>query len=178
MLVKKLPIQKIVSGGQTGVDRAALDVGLAFNLPIAGWCPKDRHAEDGPIPSHYPLHDTPSPNYSQRTEWNVRDSDGTLVLTCGKPTGGTTLTIRLAKRHHKPLLVIDLDQNPKPSEVSSWLIQHNIHILNIAGPRQSTHPAVYQLAYTFMDTVLNGDEGDGADRMGSETENDHTRWRS
>jgi len=149
-----IPIQKIVPGGQTGVDRAALDLGLALNIPIGGWCPKDRHAEDGSIPPHLPLQETPSAKHSQRTEWNVRDSDGTLLLTCGNPTGGTALTIRLAKQHHKPHLVIDLNQNPKPSEVYSWLIQHNIHILNIAGPRQSTYPAIYQLAFTFLKTLF------------------------
>lgn len=154
MPTKKLPIQKIVSGGQTGVDRAALDFGLAFNIPIGGWCPKGRQAEDGSIPSHYPLQETPSPKPSQRTEWNVRDSDGTLVLTCGNPTGGTALTIRLGKHHHRPHLVIDLNTHPKPSEAFPWLIQHNIHVLNIAGPRQSTFPAIYQLAYAFLKTLL------------------------
>jgi len=146
----KLPILKIVSGGQTGVDRAALDLGLDLNIPIGGWCPKGRHAEDGPIPPHYPLEETSSQRLSQRTAWNVRDSDGTLVLTCGPPTGGTALTVRLAKRQHKPYLVMDLDQNPVISEVSTWLIQHHIHHLNVAGPRQSTYPAIYQLAFAFL----------------------------
>ncbi len=177
MPVKKLPIQKIVSGGQTGVDRAALDLGLALHVPIGGWCPKDRRAENGPIPSHYPLQDTPSSKLFLRTEWNVRDSDGTLLLTCGNPTGGTALTIRLVKQYRKPYLVIDLNKPSDPSEVSSWLIEHNIHILNIAGPRQSTYPAIYQLAYTYMETVLNSDEGDRTDRMGSEKGNDYPRGR-
>jgi len=150
----QLSIQKIVSGGQTGVDRAALDLGRDLDIPIGGWCPKGRHAEDGPIPSHYPLQDTPSPKVSQRTEWNVRDSDGTLVLTSGNPTGGTALTTRLAKLHHKPLLVLDLDQNPQITEVWTWLIYHDIHILNIAGPRQSTYPAIYQSAYAFLKALL------------------------
>lgn len=154
MQKSKLLIQKIVSGGQTGVDRAALDVGLALNIPIGGWCPKGRYAEDGPIPHHYPLRDTPSQKLSQRTEWNVRDSDGTLVLTCGNPTGGTALTIRLAKLHGKPYFVMDLDQNREESTVTSWLIQHNIRHLNIAGPRQSTYPAIYQLAYAFLNKLF------------------------
>ncbi len=146
----KLHIQKIVSGGQTGVDRAALDLGMHLDIPIGGWCPKGRHAEDGPIPSHYPLQSTPSPQLSQRTAWNVRDSDGTLILTCGIPTGGTALTIRLAKCQYKPCLVLDLHQNPHRTEVWAWLIQHDICILNIAGPRLSTYPAIYQLAYEFL----------------------------
>ena len=78
-------LAKIVSGGQTGVDRAALDVALDLSLPCGGWCPKGRKAEDGPIAAHYPLTETPLDSYPQRTEWNVRDSDGTLVLTRGKP---------------------------------------------------------------------------------------------
>src|SRR5438552_18876277 len=86
----------IHSGGQTGVDRAALDVALELGLPCGGWCPKGRRAEDGPIPARYPLIETSSPFYPQRTKRNVLDSDGTLILTFGCPTGGTALTIRTA----------------------------------------------------------------------------------
>ena len=84
-------IARLVSGGQTGVDRAALDVARELAIPSGGWCPKGRKAEDGKIDDSYPLVESPSASYSQRTRWNVRDSDGTLVLTCGKLTGGTLL---------------------------------------------------------------------------------------
>ena len=82
-------LTRIVSGGQTGVDRAALDVALELSIPCGGWCPKGRKAEDGALPARYPLKETPSEEYAQRTTWNVRDSDGTLILTHGAPTGGT-----------------------------------------------------------------------------------------
>lgn len=148
------PLRRIISGGQTGVDRAALDVALNQSIPIEGWCPKGRLAEDGPLPHHYHLQETPSSRPSQRTEWNVRDSDGTLVLTYHKPTGGTALTLRCAQRLHKPYLVIHLDQNPESRRVTDWLIQYNIHDLNIAGPRESTCPTIYQSAYAFLQKLV------------------------
>src|SRR5437867_4357828 len=93
---------KIVSGGQTGVDRAALDVALELGVKCGGWCPQGRRAEDGRIDERYPLQETPWDGYPQRTEWNVRDSDGTLILTCGEPDRGTALTIELVQRKKKP----------------------------------------------------------------------------
>ena len=106
-------ITKIVSGGQTGVDRAALDVALELGIPCGGWCPRGRRAENERIPDRYPLQETPWDGYPQRTEWNVRDSDGTLVLTHGEPDRGTALTIRLAQQKKKPCLVVDLDGKEK-----------------------------------------------------------------
>src|SRR6266852_5932705 len=110
-------ISKIVSGGQTGVDRAALDVALELGIPCGGWCPKGRRAEDGSIPDHYPLRETSTAFYPQRTEWNVRDSDGTLVLTLGRPDGGTALTIELARRLPKPFLAVNLKKSPDVQRV-------------------------------------------------------------
>ena len=101
-------VEKIISGGQTGVDRAALDVALAMGIDCGGWCPKGRRAEDGSIPSRYPLAETASPAYSQRTKRNVRDSDATLILARGQPRGGTLLTKRTAVELGKPCLSIDL----------------------------------------------------------------------
>ena len=91
-------VRSVVSGGQTGVDRAALDVARELGIPCGGWCPRGRRAEDGPIPEAYPVRETPSTAYPERTAWNVRDSDGTLVITRGKPRGGTALTVSLARR--------------------------------------------------------------------------------
>src|SRR5438105_15558458 len=96
MTVAKL--HKIVSGGQTGVDRAALDVALELGMPCGGWCPRGRRAEDGPITDRYPLSETPWSGYPQRTGWNVRDADGTLILTMGQADRGTALTQQLAAR--------------------------------------------------------------------------------
>ena len=118
-----------VSGGQTGVDRAALDIALELGIPCGGWCPKGRLAEDGPLPERYPLQETPSSQYPQRTEWNVRDSDGTLILTFGDPTRGTALTIQIAERLKKPCLTVNLKQSPSPKEVLVWIQGNGIHLL-------------------------------------------------
>jgi hypothetical protein len=147
-------ITKVVSGGQTGVDRAALDVALEHGIPCGGWCPKGRRAEDGSILSHYPVTETPSVEYAQRTEWNVRDADGTLILTRGPATGGTALTIEVARRLGKPCLVIDLDEPPISSTVPAWADKNRIQTLNIAGPRESTTPGTYERARRFLDSVF------------------------
>jgi len=141
---------KIISGGQTGVDRAALDLALELGIPCGGWCPKGRKAEDGPIPDRYPLKETESNSYPVRTEMNVRDSDGTLILTWGRPTGGTALTVRLAKRHKKPCMVIDLKNAGNQSSIKDWLEKKQIGILNVAGPRESKNPGISKLAYDFL----------------------------
>src|SRR5262249_12024578 len=101
-------IARLVSGGQSGVDRAALDIALELGIPCGGWCPKGRKAEDGAIPERYPLTETTSGDYRQRTRWNVRDSDGTLILAWGEPTEGTLLTLTACRDAGKPHLVIDL----------------------------------------------------------------------
>lgn len=146
--------EKIISGGQTGVDRAALDVALDLGLPRGGWCPKGRRAEDGPIPARYPLKETGAAQYPVRTEWNIRDSDGTLVLAYGPARGGTALTLKLARRHKKPLLVIDLRQNGFAGTVREWGEKNRIKILNVAGPRESEAPGIYGLACQFLREVL------------------------
>lgn len=153
MASDRLP-HRIVSGGQTGVDRAALDVALELGMPCGGWCPRGRKAEDGPIDERYPLKETESAKYDVRTRRNVRDSDGTLVLTIGEPVGGTALTIAVAERERKPLLVLDLDLQPVPSIVHEWLELHQIRTLNIAGPRKSTLPGIDSLAQKFVLEVL------------------------
>jgi hypothetical protein len=147
-------ITRIVSGGQTGVDRAALDVGLELGLPCGGWCPRGRRAEDGPIPARYPLMETPLPDYPQRTEWNVRDSNGTLVLTRGTPSGGTALTIDLAARLGRPWLVVDLDHPPGLDQVQSWLNDNRVTVLNVAGPRESDNPGIHEQAAAFLRLLI------------------------
>jgi hypothetical protein len=145
---------QIISGGQTGVDRAALDVALKLGLPCGGWCPKGRRAEDGPIPERYPVLETSSLAYPRRTARNVRDSDGTLVLTCGRPDRGTALTLRLAQRYKKPLLVLDLDEAPEPAEVRQWIEVQQIRVLNVAGPRESSSPGIHEKAFGFLYSVF------------------------
>ncbi len=146
--------QKIVSGGQTGVDRAALDVALRLDVPCGGWCPKGRRAEDGPIQLRYPLQETPNWEYAERTEWNVRDSDGTLVLCIGKATGGTAVTIGLAHKWNKPLLVVDLAEEARIKPVQNWIVAEHIKTLNVAGPRESTNASCYTLATLFLESLL------------------------
>lgn len=156
--------EKVVSGGQTGVDRAALDVARKLGIPCGGWCPQGRKAEDGTLASCYPLTETSSADYSQRTEWNVRDSDGTLVLTRGKPTEGTAFTIDTAKRLEKPCLVLELTDDPNPSAVWAWAREHDVKVLNVAGPRESKCPGIYKEAFGFLLNVLSPGKDQGGAR--------------
>ncbi len=126
-----MPQIKIISGGQTGVDRAALDVGLTYDLVIGGWCPKNRKSLDGVIPDRYPLKETKSSDYRVRTEWNIRDSDGTLILNNGKLTGGTKLTHKLAIENSKPVFIAQLDEAYEIEDTLHWLKEHEIATLNV-----------------------------------------------
>jgi hypothetical protein len=146
---------KVVSGGQTGVDRAALDAALAAGLPAGGWCPRGRRAEDGPIPDRYPLRETPAAEYRVRTEWNVRDSDGTLILTEGPLTGGTLATAEFARDwYRRPLLVLDLGASPDATTVLDWIAAQRIEVLNVAGPRESKCPGIHGGAKAFLAVVF------------------------
>ena len=141
---------RIVSGGQTGVDRAALDVALALGIPCGGWCPRGRRAVDGAIPSRYPLQETRSADYRERTRLNVLDADGTLILNIGKLAGGTAYTVDVAEENDKPFLVIQLDEAASPGKVIDWVVQNNIHVLNVAGPRDDGQQQVHGLAAGFL----------------------------
>ena len=139
-------VEKIISGGQTGADRAGLDVGLALNIPVGGWCPQGRRAEDGPIPSRSPLVKTPERNYQTRTRRNVEDSDGTLILNRGQLDGGTALTVKLARQMGKPCLIVALEEGIEQEAFQAWLDANQIAVLNVAGPRESKRPGVYDAA--------------------------------
>jgi hypothetical protein len=148
-------IGRLVSGGQSGVDRAALDAALALGIPCGGWCPRGRKAEDGVIPARYPLTETPSDRYQQRTRWNVRDSDGTLVLTVGEPAGGTRLTVDVCRKSGKPHLVVDPRDEDGLAAARDW-VRANLAggVLNVAGPRASEHPGLYEQARAFLQALL------------------------
>lgn len=145
---------RVVSGGQSGVDRAALDVALTLGLPCGGWCPAGRRAEDGPIPARYPLTETTGADYAERTRRNVEDSDGTLVLCAGTLSGGTLLTVQLAGARDKPCLVIDLRRPWQPRDVLDWLDACAIGTVNVAGPRESGAPGIYRQAADYLHAVL------------------------
>jgi predicted Rossmann fold nucleotide-binding protein DprA/Smf involved in DNA uptake len=145
---------EIVSGGQTGVDRAALDIALELGLRCGGWCPSGRRAEDGAIPARYPLRETPSSAYPERTEWNVRDSDGTLILHRGPLRGGTALTLRRARRLGRPALAVDLSAGPISQSVRDWIARERIATLNVAGPRESEHAGIHDQAAAFLREAL------------------------
>ncbi len=148
----QIPCQKIISGGQTGVDRAVLDACLKYSFPCGGWCPHGRKAEDGKIPSNYPLHEMKESEYAARTRKNVSESDGTLILAPEKLQGGTFLTKQFSIEESKPVRIIRPDTNP--GRLLTWLAINNITILNIAGPRQSEWPDAYSSAYRFTTELI------------------------
>lgn len=155
---------EIVSGGQTGADRGALDAAMELGFPVGGWCPAGRRAEDGPIPSRYPLKETPSPEYAVRTAWNVRDSSGTLIFSAGELVGGTAFTVREARQRRKPLMVID-PYGFDPIIVREWIEKHGIDRLNVAGPRESEQPGIYRAVRDGMMQIVGGlvDDSDTPD---------------
>ena len=148
------PVHIILTGGQTGVDRAALDVAIELGIPVRGWCPAGRWAEDRRIDDRYPLTETPSAGTAERTEWNVRDSSGTLILARRPLVGGTALTAEVARRLGRPLLVVDPADRSRRADVADWLAKRTIALLNVAGPRESTCPGIYQQAATFLRALL------------------------
>ena len=148
------PVRRIVSGGQTGVDRGALDAAKALGIPHGGWCPAGRVAEDGRIPQKYQLKETESSDYALRTERNVLDSHASLILFRGRLSGGTELTVHLAKRHEKPCCVVDLRKQGPGREVLAWINEHQVEILNVAGPRESSNPGIAEEAKAFVKELL------------------------
>jgi hypothetical protein len=149
-------LDKVISGGQTGVDRAALDAALAAGLPCGGWCPRGRWSEAGPIDERYPLTETTSADPARRTDLNVRDADGTLIIAPAPLTGGTALTRRIARRRGRPCLVVDPGDETAPERARRWLREHDIHTLNVAGPRESRHPGIHAQALALLRAALSG----------------------
>jgi hypothetical protein len=139
----------ILSGGQTGADRGALDAALAAGIPCGGWCPRGRRAEDGTIPNRYPLRETKAAEYPQRTAWNVRDSDGTAILHQGRVDRGTALTERLARSQGRPVLLLDV-RSGRPAELVAWIEEERIARLNVAGPRESRAPGLQAVVTRFL----------------------------
>ena len=147
-------LEKIISGGQTGADRAALDVACVLGLDVGGWCPQGRRAEAGRIPDRYPLAETPEPDYETRSRRNVEDTDGTLILNLGRLEGGTALTADHARQVGKPCLVVALEEGIEPAAFRDWLEEHRIAVLDVAGPRESKRPGVHAAAVRYLEKVL------------------------
>lgn len=156
-------IARIVSGAQTGVDRAALDVAISRAIDHGGWVPRGRIAEDGPIPAVYRVMETETDKYRERTERNVLDSDGTLIIFEGRISGGTALTRRFALEQGRPCLTIDAGRDiPDGAHaVCSWIRRHHIAVLNVAGPRESQMPGIYAKSFALLERVFHhpGEEG-------------------
>lgn len=152
-LSPKIPLQRIVSGGQTGADRAGLDWAIYHGVPHGGWCPGGRRAEDGRIADRYLLKETPGQSkYHIRTRWNVRDSDGTVIITLREDlVGGSKLTQDFARELDKPCLHISQAATPHPGwALRDFVVQHNIHTLNVAGPRESTEADVASFVHEVL----------------------------
>ncbi len=159
----------IISGGQTGADRAALDFAIEHEIPHGGWCPRGRLAEDGRIPLRYDLRETPSRKYAERTEWNVRDSDATVVFTISPPVvGGTALALACARRLGKPVLHLPRDAAATSDAIGGavadvggvvegaaaklqlFLREHRVRRLNVAGPRASQEPDIAEFVHDVL----------------------------
>ena len=148
---------KFRTGGQTGVDRAVLDFCLENQMQIGGWCPAGRKAEDGTIPTHYPLDALEGVGYGERTESNVRDSDGTLILHLGNISGGTQLTAECCRKLGKPSLSLNLRSVDKEAQVEKlleFMVSEKIRELNVAGPQASEESEAYGKTRIFLRLFL------------------------
>jgi hypothetical protein len=150
-------IKKITSGGQTGADRAALDFAIKHGITYGGWIPKGRKTEDGTLPEKYDLQEMPTGSYPKRTEKNVLDSDGTLIVSHGLLTGGSALTTGFAEHHGKPWIHIDLEMTSYSEAaimIREWVRRYSITVLNVAGARASKDPIIYQATMELLDAAF------------------------
>jgi hypothetical protein len=149
-------MKKIISGGQTGADQAALDFAIENNIPHGGWIPKGRMTEDGTLPIKYQLQEMPTKSYPKRTEKNILDSDGTLIISHGTISGGTALTKKLSQKHEKPCLHLDLNKitsSEAGEQLRVWIQRNNIQVMNVAGSRASKDDKIYSAVKKIL-TVL------------------------
>ena len=146
----------IISGGQSGVDRAALDFAIKHGIPCGGWCPADRISEEGIIPDHYPLKETVSKEYSERTKLNIEDSDGTLIIFLNIMDEGTQFTLRYAREKNNPLYIINGKRNLDVDDFKKWIRDKGILTLNIAGSRESSEPGIYEFTISILTKVFPG----------------------
>jgi hypothetical protein len=169
-------IEKIISGGQTGVDRAALDAAIKLTIPHGGWIPRGRLTEDGPLPPEYQLQETRSNSYANRTEKNVLEADATLIISRGPLTGGSEYTREMAVKHQRLWLHLDLKKIPAfqaAIAINDWISKKGITVLNVAGPRASKDPKIYKDTLNILESsyylgLVQG--GAAGDQLISETE--------
>lgn len=151
---------KIITGGQTGVDRAALDTAISLGIDYGGYIPKGRKAEDGKIDEKYDkLTELDTEDYKARTEKNAVESDATIIFTSGKPTGGTAYTIKCLKKHKKEYLLIDIKDKTDDEIITAikyWLTTYKPEVLNIAGPRESKAPGIYKKVFEILKEAFRG----------------------
>jgi hypothetical protein len=154
-------VRRVISGGQTGADRGGLDAAIDLGIPHGGWCPKGRRAEDGTIPQKYPLQETDSTDYPARTERNVTEADGTVVFTFGPPARGSVLTLKLALKHRKPTLHVDLEQQT-PADATTllrkWIEETGVSILNVAGSREGSAAGIQKLVWQIVKDSFSASE--------------------
>jgi NOL1/NOP2/fmu family ribosome biogenesis protein len=157
-------LERIVSGGQTGADQAALDVAIELGIPHGGWVPKGRRTEQGPLPEKYRMKEMPTDSYPKRTEQNVIDSDGTLIISHGGLKEGSDYTRRMAAKHGKPWIHIDADKHSVEVAVQmirTWISGNDIEVLNVAGPPASKDAQIYATTKTLLKAVLFSSYEDG-----------------
>ncbi|HOI73414.1 MAG TPA: putative molybdenum carrier protein [Syntrophales bacterium] len=162
-------ITRLISGGQTGADRAALDFAIQRGIPHGGWVPRGRKTEAGPLPDRYRLQETASGAYAERTEKNVLLADGTLIISRGSLKGGSLLTKELAERHGRSWMHADLDRGSveeAAERIRGWIRDRSIGVLNVAGPRASQDPEIYKAVRGVLEAVF---AGSGRAAMGDGT---------
>ncbi len=150
-------IKTIISGGQAGADRAALDVAIRLGIPHGGWVPRGRRAEDGILPGRYRVGEMPTPDYAARTEQNVIESDGTVIISHGPLDGGSALTEIHAKRHERPYIHLDMERLSivkAANTLQQWIEADTIRVLNVAGPRESRDPHIYRVTAAVLEALL------------------------
>jgi hypothetical protein len=152
-----MTLSRIVSGGQTGIDRGALDAALEAGFPCGGWAPEGRIAEDGPMHERYPMRELAGAGYEERTLQNVLDSDGTAILYTGTLEGGTRQTMVYCVEHGKPFELVDASRaGPRDAAVklAAFIERHRLSVLNIAGPRASKWPEAWHYAHSTVRHLL------------------------
>jgi hypothetical protein len=150
-------VKKIISGGQAGADRAALDFAIKQNIPHGGWVPKFRGAEDGKIPDVYQVQEMATHSYSRRTEQNAIDSDGTVIISHGRLRGGSAFAAKMAKKHDRPWLHLDMAKlavDKAGGRLQKWVDDNNISVLNVAGPRLSSDPTIYDVTMKVLEAAM------------------------